>query len=68
MPKDWHNQKKRDAEPSEMVAVRVPAQMKQRSQSIAEAGNSTLAAAVRWGLEKFIEENSPAPKAGKLFD
>ncbi len=73
MPSDWRNTKKRDAAPSEMVGVRVPSDLKAKVEEIAEAGNSTLAAAVRWGLEKFIEENPlPTPrkaaaKAG-LFD
>jgi hypothetical protein len=66
MPADWRNTKKRDPEPAEMVAVRLPATLKHRAQEIAEGGNSTLAAAVRWGLEKFIEENSGGKPA--LFD
>lgn len=68
MPAEWKNQKKRDPAESEMVAVRVPAAMKRKAQKIAEAGNSTLAAAVRWGLEAFIEENSPKSAKPALFD
>lgn len=69
MPADWKGQKKRDAEPSEMVSVRTPTRLKDEAQKIANAGDSTLAAAVRWGLEKFVEEfgKKPAAKSG-LFE
>lgn len=55
-----------------MVAVRTPSALKARVQQIAKDGNSTLAAAVRWGLEKFVEENASdepaAPAKAELFD
>ena len=67
MPAEWRNQSKRDAEPAEMVSVRCPEKLKRDAQKIAEAGNSSLAAAVRWGLEKFVEEfGEHTPPA--LFD
>jgi hypothetical protein len=65
---DWKNQKKRDAEPSEMVAVRVPSRLKAAVQAKAEAGESTLAAAVRWGLETFLEQNEETAAPDSLFD
>ncbi len=71
MPADWKNQKTRKAEPSEMIAVRVPSILKQRTQATTEAGNSTLAAAVRWGLEKFNEtfgEKPAEPPKSDLFE
>jgi len=67
---DWKNQKKRDAERSEMVSVRVPAHLKAAAPEIAARpeNDSTMAAVVRWGLETFIEKfGKPAEKTG-LFD
>lgn len=71
MATPWKGQKKRDAEPSEMVAVRLPTKLKAEVQDIATKGDSTLAAITRHSLEKFVEENRDAPAVtppGDLFE